>query len=120
MIPNAKGSTYLKIVESVNGTRIDHFLEKGKSLLTNGEVIAFQDSLKVSSIQFIEKGDRFFIKSFRGGNTIDMVSGEQENLFHEILYPLEYLQLYNLGSTSFVVPEKTMVGNDTSPQNSYQ
>jgi len=110
-ILDTTGKTYLKIVEGITGTRIDYFLEKNKNLLINGEIIAFEDSLSTASIQFIEKRDTLFIKSFRGGSTMNMISGEVTDIIPEVLYPLEYLQLYRIGSVSFVIPEKTLVGN---------
>uniref|UniRef100_UPI00404A460D cytochrome c biogenesis protein CcsA n=1 Tax=Flavobacterium sp. TaxID=239 RepID=UPI00404A460D len=104
IVPDETGKYYLKLVESSQGKRNEHFLEEGEIKSIQGLLYAFNKPTD-GAINFIETENGFEIKSAFGGNYMVMATQAQGNVIADSTQTLQFRALYNLAQTQFVLPE---------------
>jgi len=107
--PDATGETFLKLVESSDGTRHEHFLKEGEVQSLHGILFAFNKETS-GAINIIQEGDNYFIKSTFGGDFMRMADQLKGSVFKDSLQPLMFRSLYNIAGAQFVLPEAPIKG----------
>lgn len=107
--PNPQGETYLKLVESGEGVRHEHYLKEGEIQSIHGLLYAFNKPTE-GAINIIEKGDSYFIQSAFGGDFMRMADQKKGLVIKDSLQKLEFRSLYALAGTQFVLPELPITG----------
>jgi cytochrome c-type biogenesis protein CcsB len=111
IIENSKGISYLKIVESGDGQRHEHYLEKGKVENIHNTLFAYNNETD-GAINFVESdsGD-FTIKSPFEAQVMRMADQQQFQLVKDSVQDLKFRSLYSMGEMQFVIPEMPITGN---------
>lgn len=107
--PDATGETYLKLVESSDGTRHEHFLKEGEVQSLHGILFAFNKETN-GAINIIQQGDQYLLKSTFGGDFMRMADQLKGSVFKDSLQPLMFRSLYNIAGAQFVLPEPPVKG----------
>lgn len=114
--PDAAGETFLKLVESSDGSRHEHFLKEGEVQSLHGILFAFNKETN-GAINIIQEGDLYFIKSTFGGDFMRMADQLKGSVFKDSLQPLMFRSLYNIAGAQFVLPEAPVKGKKTYTSN---
>ena len=114
--PDATGETYLKLVESSDGSRHEHFLKEGEVQSLHGILFAFNKETS-GAINIIQEGDNYFLKSTFGGDFMRMADQLKGSVFKDSLQPLMFRSLYNIAGAQFVLPEAPVKGKKTYVSN---
>lgn len=104
------GDFYIKLVESGEGTRHEHFLKEGEVQNIHNILFAFNKETDGAINIFREENDEYFIKSAFGGNFMVMATQDKGLVYADSLHPLNLRSLYTLAGTSFVFPEPAVKG----------
>ncbi len=107
--PNENGTLYLKMVESGEGTRHEHFLKEGEVQSIHNVLYAFNKPTK-GAININKEGDTYTISSPFGGNFMRMADQMQGDVVADAVQPLMFRSLYALAGTQFVFPELPVKG----------
>ncbi|MEK8179958.1 cytochrome c biogenesis protein CcsA [Flavobacterium buctense] len=97
-----KGDTYLKLVESGDGTRHEHMLKAGEVQNIHNVLFALDKPTK-GAINIDSKANT--ITSPFDGQFMRMADKMQGKVTKDIVEPLMYRSLYNMGGSQFVIPE---------------
>lgn len=114
--PDDNGVLYLKLVESSQGTRHEHFLKEGEVQNIHNVLYAFNNFTQ-GAINIIKKGDDYFINTPFVGNYMRMADQFQGQLNANEEQPLLFRSLYNLSGVQFVFPELAVKGIKTYTSN---
>ncbi len=110
VIENREGDTFLKVVEARNGVRIDHWLKEGEVVKLNNQFISFNNLTK-EGINIVHDADNEYnIISSVEGKVFRMADQSQKTVLKDSILPLQLKSLYQIGNTSFVIPEKAIKG----------
>lgn len=104
------GDYYLKLVESGDGNRHEHFLKEGEVQNIHNVLFSFNKETDGAINIFKDQNDEYTIKSAFGGNYMIMATQEQGLVYADSLHTLNLRSLYNLAGTSFVLPEPALKG----------
>ncbi|MBF6640819.1 cytochrome c biogenesis protein CcsA [Flavobacterium sp. J49] len=96
------GDTYLKLVESGDGTRHEHMLKAGEVQNIHNVLFALDKPTK-GAINIDSKANT--ITSPFDGQFMRMADKMQGKVTKDVVEPLMYRSLYNMGGTQFVIPE---------------
>ena len=107
--PDTNGENFLKLVESSDGSRHEHFLKEGEVQSLHGILFAFNKETS-GAINIIQKGDSYFLKSTFGGDFMRMADQLKGAVFKDSLQPLMFRSLYNIAGAQFVLPEAPIKG----------
>lgn len=110
IVEDPNGDLYLKMVESGDGNRHEHFLKEGEVQSFHNILYAFNKETEGAINIFKNENDEYFIKTPFGGNFMVMVTQEQGLVYADSLQPLHLRSLYTMAGTSFVFPETAMNG----------
>lgn len=99
---NPNGDTYLKLVESGDGTRHEHMLKAGEVQNIHNVLFALDKPTK-GAINIDTKANT--ITSPFDGQFMRMADKMQGEVKKDVVEPLMYRSLYNMGGTQFVIPE---------------
>lgn len=97
-----KGDTYLKLVESGDGTRHEHMLKAGEVQNIHNVLFAL-DKPTPGAINIDSKNNT--ISAPFDGQFMRMADKFQGKVVKDVAQPLMYRSLYNLGGSQFVLPE---------------
>ncbi|MFN3969481.1 cytochrome c biogenesis protein CcsA [Flavobacterium sp.] len=97
-----KGDTYLKLVESGDGTRHEHMLKAGEVQNIHNVLFALDKPTK-GAINIDTKTNT--INSPFDGQFMRMADKMQGKVTKDVVEPLMYRSLYNMGGSQFVIPE---------------
>jgi len=100
--PDAKGDTYLKLVESGDGTRHEHMLKEGE--VQNIHNVLFALNKPTQGAINIDTKTNSITAPF-SGTFMRMADKMQGTVVKDSTQPLMYRSLYNLGGSQFVIPE---------------
>lgn len=104
------GIEYLKIVESGDGTRHEHFLKSGEVQNIHNLLFALNKETK-GAININTQGkDGYTISAPFEGNFMRMIDKMQGKVAKDSVQPLMMRSLYNLGGSQFVFPEAAIKG----------
>ena len=106
---DVNGVLYLKMVESGEGTRHEHFLKEGEVQNIHNVLFALNKPTKGAiNINITESGKT--IQSPFEGQFMTMATQAQNAVAKDIEQPLAMRSLYNLGGTQFVFPDEPVKG----------
>ncbi len=103
------GILYLKLVESGEGTRHDHFLKEGEVQNIHNVLFSLNKFTK-GAINITIKDDVYTIQTPFEGNFMRMADKFEGKVTKDQTAPLMMRSLYNLGGTQFVFPELAVKG----------
>ncbi|MDI9258368.1 cytochrome c biogenesis protein CcsA [Flavobacterium sedimenticola] len=105
-----KGDVYLKLVESGDGTRHEHMLKSGEVQNIHNVLFAI-DKPTQGAINIDTKNNT--ISSPFEGQFMRMADKMQGSVAKNVVQPLQYRSLYNIGGSQFVIPELPKKGSKT-------
>ncbi len=114
--PNENGKYYIKLVESGEGTRHDHFLREGEVQNIHNVLFAF-NKFTQGAINITKVEDAYTIQAPFEGNFMRMADQFKGTVSKDSVQPLMLRSLYNLGGSQFVLPEPAIKGNLISKSN---
>ncbi|OIQ36808.1 MAG: c-type cytochrome biogenesis protein CcsB [Bacteroidetes bacterium MedPE-SWsnd-G1] len=117
-VPNAKeeftldenGQSFLKIVESSNGGRHDHYLKQGESQLIHNVLIGY-DNEGNNTVDILTIDGQLKIKSIHDGTFLRMADQFNGTIAKDSIQDLNLLSLHNLAGMNFVIPEPAVKGS---------
>lgn len=108
--PNESGVYYMKLVESSDGTRHEHYLREGEVQNIHNILYAFnkftQGAVNITKIE-----DAYTIQTPFEGDFMRMADKFQGKVQKDSAQVLMLRSLYNLGVSQFVLPEPAIKGN---------
>ncbi len=110
LIPDENGSNYLKIVESGDGNRHEHYLAEGEVANVHNVLFALNKETE-GAINIYWDGTDYQIKSPFEGSFMRMADQLQGDLVQDSLQTLQLRSLYSLGTMQFVIPEPMIKGS---------
>ncbi len=110
IIEDANGDLYLKLVESGDGNRHEHFLKDGEVQNIHNILFSFNKETEGAINIFSNQDDQYTIKSPFGGEYMVMATQAQGLVYADSLQDFNLRALYTMGGTSFVLPEPAMRG----------
>ena len=108
--PDEKGDVYLKLVESGGGTRHEHMLKEGEIQDIHNILFAVNKPTK-GAINIDTKTNS--ITSPFDGQFMRMADKMEGKVAKDIVQPLMYRSLYNVGGAQFVIPDQPIKGIKT-------
>ncbi|WP_411030485.1 cytochrome c biogenesis protein CcsA [Spongiimicrobium sp. 3-5] len=109
LIPNENGSEFLKIVESGDGTRHEHYLENGEVASIHNVLFSLNKPTD-GAINIATTDSTYHIKSPFEGSFMRMADQFQGQLFKDSLQTLQLRSLYNTAGMQFVIPDPLVKG----------
>ena len=106
---DANGKMYLKMVESSDGTRHEHYLIEGEIQNIHNILIAFNKPTK-GAININSNGTTTSIDAPFEGNFMRMADKMQGKVIKDVMQPLMFRSLYSLGGAQFVFPDQPIKG----------
>lgn len=107
--PSENGTLFLKLVESGDGTRHEHYLKAGEVQNIHNVLFAFNKPTD-GAINIALEGDKYTIKSPFEGDFMRMADQMKGKVAKDATQDLMFRSLYNMGGTQFVLPEPAMKG----------
>lgn len=111
-----KGSLYIKLVESGEGTRHEHYLKEGEVQNIHNVLFAFNKPTD-GAINIFKENDDYTIKTPFEGSFMRMADQMTGDVTKDAVQPLMFRSLYNMGGTQFVFPEAAIKGIITYESN---
>jgi len=110
LTPNDNGEEYIKIVESGDGERHDHWVKVGEVSNIHNILFAVNDPTEGAiNITYSEEGD-YTISSPFEGDFMRMADQMQGEVLADSTQPFNLRSLYRMGGISFVVPDPVTKG----------
>lgn len=106
---NENGDVYLKLVESGEGTRHEHYLKEGEVQNIHNILYAFNKPTP-GAINITGSGEQYFIESNFGGDYMRMADQMQGTVYKDSVQPLMFRSLYNVAGARFVFPDAPVKG----------
>ena len=117
LVPTEDGENYLKIVESGDGQRHDHYLKEGELSNIHNTLFTFNNFTE-GAINIEQKDGEYLISSPFGGTYMRMADQMQGELLKDSTQTLMLRSLYNVGNMQFVIPDPVVKGKyDVMPTN---
>lgn len=113
---NENGQYYIKLVESGEGTRHDHYLREGEVQNIHNVLFAF-NKFTQGAINITKVEDAYTIQAPFDGDFMRMADQFKGTVSKDTVQPLMLRSLYNLGGSQFVLPEPAIKGNLVSKSN---
>ncbi|MFJ1424820.1 cytochrome c biogenesis protein CcsA [Capnocytophaga canimorsus] len=110
-VEDPEGEYYLKIVETVGGNRHEHYLKYGEVANFHNILFALnRPTPGAINITMTEEGN--YINSPFSGTYMNMATQQRFDVVKDSLQPLQFLSLYNLGQSAFVIPQPLVRGRE--------
>lgn len=106
---DANGDTYIKLVESGDGTRHEHFLKEGEVQNIHNLLFAFNKPTD-GAINISKSGDKYTFQAPFGGSFMRMADKLQGSVAKDTVQDLMFRSLYNVGGAQFVFPDPAIKG----------
>lgn len=106
---DAKGDTYIKLVESGDGTRHEHFLKEGEVQNIHNLLFAFNKPTD-GAVNISKVGDKYTFQAPFGGTFMRMADKLQGAVAKDTVQDLMFRSLYNVGGAQFVFPDPAIKG----------
>ena len=108
--PNPKGSLFLKMVESGDGTRHEHFLKEGEVQSIHNMIFSLNKYVK-GAVNINTLGESYTIQTPFEGDFMRMADKLKGKVLKDAVQPLMMRSLYNMAGTQFVFPDPATKGN---------
>ena len=109
LIQSDSGKNYLKIVESGDGQRHEHYLENGKIASIHNLLFSLNKETD-GAINIFTTDSTYLIKSAYPGGFMRMADQFQGQVAADSLQQLQLRSLYNMAGMQFVIPEPMVKG----------
>ncbi|CEN40595.1 membrane hypothetical protein [Capnocytophaga canimorsus] len=110
-VEDPEGEYYLKIVETIGGNRHEHYLKYGEVANFHNILFALnRPTPGAINITMTEEGN--YINSPFSGTYMNMATQQRFDVVKDSLQPLQFLSLYNLGQSAFVIPQPLVRGRE--------
>ncbi|MHC5353131.1 cytochrome c biogenesis protein [Myroides sp. LJL115] len=106
---NPNGVNFLKLVESGDGDRHEHFLKQGEVVSIHNVLFAY-DKPTPGAINITEEEDGFFMESPFEGNFMVMADQSTGHVEAGEKHSLNFRSLYSMAGTQFVLPDMPIKG----------
>ncbi|WP_372973897.1 cytochrome c biogenesis protein CcsA [Muriicola sp.] len=110
LVPDENGTNYLKIVESGDGNRHEHYLEEGKVTSVHNVLFSLNEQTE-GAVNIFWDGKDYQIKSPFEASFMRMADQFEGNLEKDSLQTLQLRSLYSMGTMQFVFPEPVIKGS---------
>ncbi len=104
LIPNEDGEAFLKIVESGDGNRHEHYLQSGKIANIHNVLFALNQETE-GAINLFVTDSTYHISSPFEGSFLRMADQFSGPLVKDSIQPLQLRSLYTIGGMQFVIPK---------------
>ncbi len=112
IVENPKGVNHLKIVESGDGQRHEHYLKAGEVANIHNKLFAYNKQTD-GAINIIEdESGKFSIESPFEGQVMRMADQQLFDFKKDSLQQLKFRSLYTIGQMQFVIPEMPIKGKE--------
>ncbi|WP_246062558.1 cytochrome c biogenesis protein CcsA [Mesohalobacter halotolerans] len=112
IVENPQGTKHLKIVESGDGQRHEHYLKKGEVANIHNTLFAYNKQTE-GAINITENASgEFNIKSPFEGQVMRMADQNLSVFKKDSLQALKFRSLYSIGQMQFVIPEMPIKGEE--------
>jgi cytochrome c-type biogenesis protein CcsB len=109
LVEDKQGDLYLKMVESGDGTRHDHYLKSGEVQNIHNVLFAFNKQTEGAiNINIVEGA--YLLQTPFEGNFMRMADQMKGEVVKDSVQPLNLRSLYSLAGTQFVFPEPAITG----------
>ena len=109
LVEDPEGDLYLKLVESGDGTRHEHYLKEGSVTNIHNLLYSFnQYTPGAINIEFVE--GQYFIETPFSGDYLRMADQKKGTVEADLKSILELRSLYQIAGTAFVIPEPALRG----------
>ncbi|MFN3756756.1 MAG: cytochrome c biogenesis protein ResB, partial [Flavobacterium sp.] len=106
---NESGEWHLKLVESSEGSRHEHWLKDGEVQNIHNVLYAYNKPTP-GAINITGSGEQYFMQSSFGGDFMRMADQFKGTVFTDSVQPLMFRSLYNIAGAQFVFPEAPVRG----------
>jgi cytochrome c-type biogenesis protein CcsB len=118
---NPNGKIHLKMVESGGGERHEHYLKEGEVQNIHNVLFALNKYTKGAINVTIKEGVAATIEAPFDGDFMRMADKFQGKIAKDLIQPLSFRSLYNLGGAQFVFPDQPIKGEkDFVSSNDYK
>ena len=120
LIEDENGLEHLFFVESSDGTRHEHWIQKGTIQNIHGILVGFDAAEDNASINFTNKNGALQMVSKEFGNWFRMADQKKGKIAKDSLQDFQYLTLHTIGEIQFVIPkpaEKGIIKTVSGPKN---
>ncbi|MFQ3297280.1 MAG: hypothetical protein ACI9WV_000958, partial [Patiriisocius sp.] len=120
LVEDENGIEHLFFVESSEGKRHEHWIEKGTIQNIHGILVGFDAENDNATISFSNKGGVLKMISKESGNWFRMADQEKGIVTKDSLQEFQYLTLHTIGEMQFVIPrpsEKGIMKTISGPKN---
>lgn len=107
--PDEKGKLYLKMVESGDGTRHEHYLKEGEIQDIHNVLFALNKYTK-GAVNVTSTGTETTFEAPFEGSFMRMADKFQGRVTKDLKEPLMFRSLYNVGGSQFVFPDQPIKG----------
>lgn len=109
LVEDKQGDLYLKMVESGDGTRHEHYLKSGEVQNIHNVLFAFNKHTEGAiNINIVEGA--YLLQTPFEGNFMRMADQMKGEVLKDSVQPLNLRSLYSLAGTQFVFPEPAIIG----------
>ncbi len=109
VVPKAGGKTYIKLVESSDGSRHEHWLEEGKVENIHNLLFALNKETK-GAINIYTTGETYKISMPFDGDFMRMADQLKGKVIKDSVQEMMMRSLYSVGEAKFVFPELAIKG----------
>jgi len=113
---DANGVLFLKLVESGDGTRHEHYLKEGEVQNIHNILFAF-NKFTPGAVNITKVSEAYTIQAPFEGNFMRMADKFQGNVEKDKVQALMLRSLYHLGGAQFVIPEPAIKGKIVQESN---
>lgn len=103
------GTLFLKLVESGDGERHEHYLKEGEVASIHNVLFSFNKPTD-GAINIIKEGNDYFMDTPFGGTFMRMADQSKGDVTAGTKAPLNFRSLYNMAGTQFVLPDMPIKG----------
>lgn len=114
--PSETGENYLKLVESGEGTRHEHYLKEGEVQNIHNILFAF-NKFTAGAINITKVGEAYLLQTPFEGTFMRMADKMQGSVQKDSVQTLMLRSLYNVGGSQFVFPDPAVKGKITYKSN---
>ena len=105
------GKIFLHFVESSEGGRHDHYIEKGTIENVHGVLVGFEAADDDQpNLNFVDTPNGLMMQSKDAGTFFRMADQFQGNIQANVYEEFNYLSVHNIGNLQFVVPKPPLTG----------
>lgn len=109
VVEDANGTLFLKLVESGDGERHEHYLKEGEVASIHNVLFSFNKPTD-GAINIIKEGNDYFMDTPFGGTFMRMADQSKGDVMAGTKAPLNFRSLYNMAGTQFVLPDMPIKG----------